>query len=88
MGLWVVGVGFGPVGYFELGFLASAAGVQAAQALNGIALMVLAIIASGLRIPSAPLSRTRGDGSETMESIRPGDGGLCRGAGGEGDLCT
>jgi MFS family permease len=50
MGLWVFGVGFGPLGYVELGFLADVAGVRMAQALNGVALTTLAAFSSRSQI--------------------------------------
>jgi hypothetical protein len=43
MGAWVVGVGTAPLGHLEVGYLAGMAGAQLALAVNGLALMILAV---------------------------------------------
>jgi MFS family permease len=42
MGLWVLSVGSAPLGFLEIGLLASVLGVQTAQVLNGLAAGVIA----------------------------------------------
>jgi hypothetical protein len=49
MGLWVVGIGFGPLGHLEAGLLTATIGVQLALVANGVVL-VLIIAALGRRI--------------------------------------
>ena len=44
MGVWVLAVGFGPVGHLEMGSLAASIGVGAALFANGAALLIIGII--------------------------------------------
>lgn len=53
MGVWVLAVGFGPLGHLEIGFLAEHAGVTGALFANGLILLAL----SGLLAVGAPRLR-------------------------------
>ena len=44
MGIWVLALGFGPLGHLELGMLSSSFGLQYGLLLNGIILLVIAIL--------------------------------------------
>ena len=44
MGVWVLAVGFGPVGHLELGFLSVWLGLATGLAVNGAVLVVIAVI--------------------------------------------
>ena len=50
MGIWMMGVGFGPVGYLAVGAVASLLGAPFAVSING-ALMIVAFIVLLLFVP-------------------------------------
>jgi len=66
MGLWVVSVGSAPIGFLEIGILADALGVQAAQAINGFAAVVAAVILLHPRL-TAHFRVTRADNASPAD---------------------
>ena len=50
MGIWVLALGFGPLGHLELGAVSETFGLQGALLLNGILLICVAVLV-GLFVP-------------------------------------
>ncbi|HEX5368898.1 MAG TPA: MFS transporter [Dehalococcoidia bacterium] len=48
MGSWLLAIGFGPIGHIQMGLLVAVLGVSAAFSINGLLLVLLALVA-GLR---------------------------------------
>ena len=46
MGMWVLAIGFAPVGHLEIGALAASLGVGPALLLNGVALVAIGFVIS------------------------------------------
>ncbi len=55
MGVWVFGVGFGPIGFIGLGAAAAAFGAPAAQAVAGALLVAMTLIVA----VAGPIRRLR-----------------------------
>ena len=50
MGIWVLALGFGPLGHLELGAVSETFGLQGGLLLNGILLICIAVLV-GLFVP-------------------------------------
>ena len=44
MGVWVLAIGFGPLGHLEMGALAAMLGLGSALFINGAALLIVGVV--------------------------------------------